>query len=291
MRFFESIGRSWEFSKISYRIVWDHKNLLIFPILSTVAAALVIASFVLPLWGTGTLQQWSQMLESDPSAASRDPMMWVLLFLFYFCNYFVIVFFNSALTACAMRVVSGEAPTVGYGLSMAAQRLPQILGWALVSAIIGVLLKLIENAHEKAGQFIAAIMGSAWTALTYFVVPVIVMEGAGPVASVKRSVTTLRSTWGTALVGNFSMGFLGFLVMLPFLLAAGVLIFGAIASQSLPLIVLGVGLGVLLIVIGAAATGAADVIFKAVLYNYATGRMIPEGIDTSRFDEAFRSRG
>ena len=34
---------------------------------------------------------------------------------------------------------------------MAIARLPQIFAWALVSATVGVLLKVIENAHEKVG--------------------------------------------------------------------------------------------------------------------------------------------
>ena len=138
---FATIGRSWQFAKISYGIVWDFKKLIVFPLLSTVAAVLVIASFAAPLWGTGTLESW--MATADPesgvTATTADQVaMYGTLFLFYFCNYFVIVFFNSALTACALKVVNGEVPTIGYGLSTAGKRLPQIVGWAFVSALIGV---------------------------------------------------------------------------------------------------------------------------------------------------------
>ncbi len=41
---FATIGRSWQFAKISYGIVWDFKKLIVFPLLSTLAAAAVIAS-------------------------------------------------------------------------------------------------------------------------------------------------------------------------------------------------------------------------------------------------------
>ncbi|MHC5046951.1 MAG: hypothetical protein ACYTGY_10360 [Planctomycetota bacterium] len=40
---FATIGRSWQFAKISYGIVWDFKKLIVFPLLSTLAAILVIA--------------------------------------------------------------------------------------------------------------------------------------------------------------------------------------------------------------------------------------------------------
>ena len=282
----DTLRRSWEFTKISYRIVWEHKALVIFPLLSTIAAIIVTASFLLPLWNSGQLEQW--MHAADEGGAGEGGMgMVVTAFLFYFCNYFVIIFFNSGLTACAMQVLRGQDPTIGDGFSMAAKRIHQIFGWALVSATVGVLLRIIENAHERAGQIIAAILGTAWTAMTYFVVPVIVMEGAGPVEAFKRSLRTLRATWGTALVGHFSLGLIGFLVMLPFILVAVVLFVMASASGSTASVVLAVVLGGLVIAVGAAVTGAADVIFKAVLYEYATGRSLPSDIDTAEFRSAF----
>ena len=291
---FATIGRSWQFAKISYGIVWDFKKLIVFPLLSTLAAVLVIASFAAPLWATGTLESWLATADPEagaPATTADQVAMYATLFIFYFCNYFVIVFFNSALTACALKVVNGEVPTIGYGFSMAGKRLPQIAAWAFVSAVIGVLLKIIENANEKAGAIVAAILGTAWTVLTFFAVPVLVMEGVGPITAIKRSVSTIKSTWGEALVGNFSMGFLAFLVLLPVILVLGALIAGAVASGNTPAIVGAGAVGALVIVIAAAATSTADVVFKALLYNHATGRSVPEGIDQSLFQEAFRPKG
>ena len=286
---FEKLSRSWEFAKISYGIIWDFKQLVIFPVLSTIAAILVSASFLLPLWGTGTLEQWSQFMD-DEQAGAGNVAMYVTAFCFYFCNYFVIVFFNAALTACAMKVIAGEAPTIGYGLSAASRRLPQIIGWALLSAVVGVVLKAIENAHEKAGQIVAALLGMAWTIMTYFVVPVIVMDGVGPIEAFKRSAGTLKKTWGEALVGHFSLGLLSFLLMLPVLLVAAGLVYLAISAQSMVATVVAIALAVLLIAIGAAVTSAADVVFKALLFNYATDRAVPEGLDRSTFADAFGPR-
>lgn len=288
---FSSIGRSWEFAKMSYGIIWDFKQLIVFPIISTFAALAVLASFLIPLWGTGTLEQWMEFMDRESGAQGGPPVLfYVVAFAFYFANYFVIIFFNAGLTACAFRVLEGKAPTVGYGMSMAGKRLPQILGWSLVSALIGVLLKVVENANEKAGQWIAALLGSAWTAMTYFVVPVIVLDGAGPYAAFSKSMSTLKSTWGTALVGNFSLGLLSFLVMLPVMLICGVLGFLAWQSGSTALFVLVVVVGVAIVVMTTAFTSAADVVFKAILYNWATGKTAPAGVDTVYLQEAFRSK-
>ncbi len=290
---FATLGRSWQFAKISYGIIWDFKKLMIFPLLSTIAAAAIIASFVAPLWASGTIETWLAFAdeESGTVASTSDQVtMYVTLFLFYFCTYFVMVFFNAALTACAMKVVEGETPTIGYGLSMAGKRLPQILGWAFVSALIGVLLKAIENVNERAGYFIAAILGSAWTALTYFVVPVVVMEGVGPITAIKRSVSTLKSTWGEALIGNFSMGILAFLVIVPAFIVVGLLAATAYAAGNMTLVWILIALGVLFMVTALAASSAADVIFKALLYNHATGRSVPANIDQALFNDAFRRK-
>lgn len=287
---FATLSRSWEFAKISYGILWDHKSLIVFPLVSTAAAALVTASFLVPLWTTGTLEKWLQFMdEESATVATTADQVWMygILFLFYFCSYFVIVFCNAGLTACALKVVSGEAPSIGYGFSMAVKRLPQIVAWALLSAVIGVVLKIIENANEKVGYWVAALLGTAWTALTYFVVPVLVMDGVGPILAIKLSLKTLKGTWGEALVGKFSLGLLSFLIMLPFLIVVVVMIVLAMASNNMVNIVLAVTLGVAIVIIVSAFTSAVDVVFKALLYNYATGRSVPSEIDTSNFSSAF----
>lgn len=283
---FESLSRSWKFATTSYKVIWNNKRLLVFPLLSTLAAVLVIASFAVPLWATGQLDRWMEAAEGEQDPAQQAGLI-VTLFLFYFCNYFVIVFFNSALIASTMQVLNNEDPTIEHGLAVAGRRLPQIFGWALVSAFVGVALRLIENSNKRAGQFVASILGMAWTAMTFFVVPAIVLEGVGPVEAFKRSLGTLKRTWGTALVGNFSLGFLGFLLMIPVYLLGGVLIVLGISSGAIPVMVLCIAAGVALFVLGAATTSAAGTVFTALLYSYATGRTVPADVDVSEFNRAF----
>lgn len=291
MGFFDRIGRSWEFAKTSYAILWHNKQLLIFPILSGAALLAVLASFALPLWGTGTMQQWLQAAEEGSAPAWQQAGLWITLFAFYFVNYFIIVFFNSALVACTFKVTAGEVPTVGFGLTVASRRLPQIFGWALLSAVIGVGLKAIESANEKVGRIVASLLGMAWSAMTFFVVPVIVIEGLGPAGALKSSLRTLKQTWGEALVGNFSLGIFGFLVALPAILLCGLLVYLGFSSGSMALAIAAVVLGVALIALISAATSAADVIFRALLYQYATGGLLPAEVDTTQFDQAFTPKG
>lgn len=286
--FFGKLSRSWQFAKIAYGILWDFKQLVIFPIFSAAAALVVAASFLLPVWSTGTMSQFTALLDNDSNGpVEAGPLVWVFVFLFYLCNYFVIAFFNTALAACAMKVCAGDAPTIGFGLRIAAKRLPQILGWAVVSATVGLVLKMIENANDKVGAIIAAVLGTGWTVLTYFVVPVLAVEGVGPIKAVKQSFDTLRQMWGEAVLGNFSMGLLAFLITLPIYLALiAALVFSISAGQTI-LVVTCVVLLVLVAILAAAVSSAADVVFRGLLYNYATGRTIPEEVDDQIFAAAF----
>ncbi|MEX0654296.1 MAG: DUF6159 family protein [Phycisphaeraceae bacterium] len=288
--FFGRLRRSWEYVKLSYSIIWDFKQLLVFPLLSGLASLVVIASFVLPMAGTGTLEQLDTFLDEETAAGEVPLLVYVLAFAFYFCSYFVIVFFNTALSACALRVCAGETPTVGYGLSVAMRRLPQIAGWALVSATVGLLLKIIENANDKVGAVVAAILGTGWTILTYFVVPVLAAEGVGPVRAFKQALSTLKQTWGEALVGNFSMTLLTFLVTLPVFIVLGVLVGLAVASGQLLLIITAVVLFALAVILAVVASSAADMVFRSLLYNYATGRTIPDDVDEELLAAAFGSK-
>src|SRR6516162_6321216 len=195
---YQRLANSFALARSSWQVLRTDKKLVLFPILSGICCIVVLIAF------------WAPVLLAQPAFLQGQGQVpgWIypLAFAFYFVNYFVIVFFNAALVSCALIRFHGGTPTVGDGLRAAFSRLPQILAWALVSATVGVLLKVIENAHEKAGEFISAILGTVWTVITYFVVPVLVVEKVGPIEAVKRSVQILKQTWGDALVGKFGIG-------------------------------------------------------------------------------------
>src|SRR4051794_3569976 len=208
---FDRIANSFALARSSWEVLKRDKQLVLFPVLSGIGCVLVTLSFTVPLAVVAMRGGFDQVRDDGPVPVWVYPVA----FAFYFCNYFVIVFCNAALVSCALVRFSGEAPTVGDGFRAAASRLPQILAWALVSATVGVALKAVENANERVGQFISSLLGTAWTVITYFVVPVLVVEKVGPLQAVRRSLTILRATWGESLVGHMGIGFFLFLLMLP----------------------------------------------------------------------------
>lgn len=284
---FDTLARSWEFTKLSFGILFDFKKLIFFPIISSLAFIVVSASFFVPLWSLGVVDTWVTELEEGTIAG--EAVMWVLTLVFYFISYFVMSFFNTGLIACALKVLDGEAPTIGYGMSVASKRIPQIAAWALVAAVVGVLLRMLER-YQKIGAWVAALLGTAWSALTFFVVPVLAVEGVGPFTAIKRSGSILRQHWGTALVSNFSVGLVGFLIMLPVLLVGAFFTYLAVSAQSVPAFFVTISILIVVVFIVSSAISAADVILKAVLYNYATDRTVPAGIDTGVLEQAFKPK-
>ena len=87
---FEKFSRSWELVKASAAILRSDKELMIFPIISAVATLVVLATFLVPMLG------WRIFAHGFNVTAA----IWT--FLFYFCQYTVIVFFNCALVGAAM---------------------------------------------------------------------------------------------------------------------------------------------------------------------------------------------
>ncbi|MFO7902255.1 MAG: DUF6159 family protein [Planctomycetota bacterium] len=280
---FDRMARGWELVKGSWTVLKLDKELLLFPFISGIACLVVLASFAVPLWNTGYLET---VMEEE---AAGEPLGWVILFAFYVINYFVIIFFNAALIGCAIIRFKGGDPTVADGFRAASARLPQILAWAVVSATVGIVLRIIESRSERAGRFVVGLLGMAWSVMTYFVIPVIVIEKAGPVEATKRSVATLRKTWGEALTANFGIGLIVFLAML---IAAVPLILGvvAVATGMAALGIAGIVLGVGLMILVGVISSALDGILIGALYLYAAEGEVPRHFDGGLLRSAFGSR-
>jgi hypothetical protein len=277
---FNRMAASFALAKSSWNVLWKDKKLVVFPMISGFFCLIISISFAIPFIA---IERLRQMVDD------RDPLLVLFTFLFYLVTYFVVIFFNSALVSCALMRFNGEQPTLQDGLSAALARLPQIFAWAMVSATVGLLLKVIENAHEKVGQFISAILGTAWTVMTFFVVPVLVVEKLGPFQAIGRSIAILKKTWGEALIGNFGIGLFVFLLMIPgiLLLVAGI----ALCFVVLPLGLAVLACAVLYLIIFAAAAAALNGIYVSALYQYADKGQVPEAFDRDTLTLAFKPKG
>lgn len=270
---FEKIRNSWALLKASLAVLQADKELIVFPIVSTIAVLIVTASFALPMLFAG-------MFDSLISEEGQV-LGFVVGFVFYVVQYFVIIFANAALVGAAMIRLRGGDPTVGDGFRIAFQHIGSILVYALISATVGMILRMISERGKGVGRFVSSILGMAWNLATYLVVPVLVVEDVGPVEAVKRSANYLKRTWGEQIAGNFSVGVIFGLVFLALILAAVPVFYLVIMSESVALLVAtAIGFVLLLVLLGL-VNSTLNGIYIAAVYRYAA-----EDAAGGFFDEA-----
>ena len=86
-------------------------------------------------------------------------------------------------------------PTVKDGFRIANSRFGAIIGYALISATVGMILKALQR-QKGLVRIVTSILGMAWTlGHPPWVVPILAVEGIGPIAAIKQSVSLLRKTW------------------------------------------------------------------------------------------------
>jgi len=284
---FDKITNGMSLARSSWGVLAKDKHLIWFPLVSGFLFVLVVASFAVPL---ATLVDWNNVKHQTEDNNGKPPVwMYGVAFGFYFATYFVMIFCNAALISCAMMRFNGREPSMMDGFGMAMSRLPQIFAWALVSATVGVILQVIESAYEDAGYYISLILGTAWSVMTFFAVPVLVIEKTGPFAALTRSMSLVRQTWGEALVGRMGINFFLFLLAIPVILlflGGGVLLAKGMVPVGAALLVA----GVIAALLHMAISSALNTILLAALYQYASDRNVPMGFDRSQFEGAFQTR-
>ena len=286
---FDRTSAGWNLSKQSWQVLKLDKELILFPLLSGIACLLVTASFAAPVLALVEVDSpTSQTATADDSEISpTDVLTLIGALAYYVANYFVIIFFNSALIACALIRFKGGNPTLGDGFSAAFARLPQIFCWALVAGTVGMLLRILQsNTENRLRRFLIGLLGLAWSSATYFVVPVIVVEKLGPLAAGKRSLEILRSTWGESLGARFGTGCIVALMMLVSFVPVivGFVCWGiGLPVVGIPLVLAGLGMVMTVVLI----SSALESIILAALYLYAAEGRIPEQFQGDAFQTAF----
>ncbi len=278
---FARFAQSWSLVKASASVLRSDKELLLFPLLSAIASLIVAASFFVPAALGG-------MFASMREDGRPDIAFYALLFVFYVVQYFVIIFFNSALVGAALIRLRGGDPTVADGFRIAMSKLPAILGYAVISATVGVILRALQERAGFIGRFVVGLIGLAWTVASFLVVPVLVNNDVGPIDAVKRSAELLKKTWGQNLIGNVGIGLVfGFLLFAMIFIGAGLVVLAA-TTKTTALIVLTaavVGISILLLVLVQAALQG---IYSAALYRYAAEGEAGGGFAHDMVADAFR---
>jgi hypothetical protein len=165
--------------------------------------------------------------------------------------------------------------------------LPQIFGYALIAATVGLLLRMIQERLGLIGRLVVGFIGLAWTVATFLVVPVLASKDVGPVDAVKESVELLKRSWGENLIGNGGIGVVFGVLMVLAVLVGAALIGAAVAMQSVVAIVVAGVIVVMGFVLLGLVQASLQGIYSAALYRYAEAGEASVGFDQALLQQAF----
>ena len=281
---FDKISSSWRLVQASFAVLRSDKELIVFPVVSGIGLLIVSAAFLIPMFAAGLMDNLS-------NPEGEGIFSYIVMFLFYVVTYTVMIFANSALVGAALIRLGGGDPTLRDGFRIASEHAGKILGYALIAATVGMILRTLSERSGIVGRIVIGLVGTAWSIATFLVVPVLVNEDIGPIDAVKRSTQLLKKTWGEQLVGNFGLGMFFGLLTFGVILLIGMPLFWLGATADSPAMIFGaiIVMVVLLIVIGLISSTLGG-IYQAALYRYATEGDAGEFFDRDLIEGAFKPK-
>ena len=209
MNIFTRLSNGWNLAMNSFAVLKENRQLILFPILSGISMTLVVASFVVAALASAG---WD--IDNLRDTDTHNVLNYVFVFLYYLVNYFIIVFFNTALVHCTHLYFMGEEVTIKKGLRFSVSRIGAIFAWAAFAATVGTILRLLQDNLGRIGKIVISLIGIVWSITTFFVVPIIAYENLGPLAAFKRSTRLMKEKWGESLAANFSFGLVQFVLII-----------------------------------------------------------------------------
>ncbi len=281
-----AFSRSWEITKMSFSVINKDREMLWFPVLAGFFSLLFLFVMIFP-----TLLAYIGISNDNVGYANL-----VLVFLAYLGLAFIATFFNVAVVYTTKTRFEGGDATFMDSIRFAFSKIYIIFLWSIVTAIVGVLLRILENfaRNAKGGnqivlQVLRGVLGMAWGIVTIFVVPILVYKGHTPINAIKESALTIKKTWGESLIRHFGLGLVQMLVTVLGIVVLGLVIFVTLGLSIYLTLVL-VTLLVVYVVLVSLIFTVANSVFNTALYVYAQTGKIPEGFSKEDLSHAFIKR-
>ena len=272
------VGTGWRLAKASWSVLRADSSLAVYPVVAVVVA--LVAFWVVAGIGIAVAQ-----------GVSVPWLVVPFLVAGVYVSAYVITYFNVGLAASAQRSIDGHDTGLRDGLRVARTRRGVIAKWALLEVALGLLLSILGGLLSNGGariasNLLAAAAGLAWSVATFFVIPILALEGVGPREAMTRSVDLIRSHWGEAVVGRTGIGAVIFLITL--LPIVGLSVAATYLDPVNPTLA-GVAYALFtLVVLTAIVLGSVlSVIFRVEVYRYATAEKTAGGFARSDLEAVF----
>ena len=108
-------------------------------------------------------------------------------FIYYLITYFVVSFFSAVMATCVSIRMKGDNPTLNDGIKNASAHVGALFLWSILSATVGLVLRIIFERSALLGKIVVWIVGALWSLATFFIIPVLVLENLSVGKGIKRS--------------------------------------------------------------------------------------------------------
>lgn len=263
-----AVRGSWKSSKVvtqkSWAVLKENPYLFAFPIIGVVLAIIPLAAFGIPAL---------YFVESD-----NDWVAIPFAIALMFGVQAVITFPAAGLVSAVDEEMHGRDASVGAGMSAAFARFGPLIAWSAILTVVSILINLVRGNGQGGliSNLLRGVLAAAadilWQLITFFVLPVMMIEKASPIDAIKASSALFKKQWGNQLAGGVRIGGLALLlVVLPgaLILGAGV---GILLAGTTTAAIIGITtavIGFLIIVLGGLIINAMRGIYSVALYYYA----------------------
>ena len=281
-----AFSRSWELTKLTIEVIKKDKELIVFPVLAGLFSFIFIIAMIFPII-------ISPILLGGITGFNLFAN-WIIIFLIYLGLAFIATFSNVCVVYTAKKRFEGGNATFSESIKFAFSKIHLIFSWSIVSAIVGLILRIIDNIARKMGgigglivRLVNSVLGGVWALITIFVVPGMVYHGYGPVDAIKNSASMFKKTWGENLIRIFGFGLVQFMFFILGILVGILLTFTSIITGSVIMIIASIMLIVLYFLAIIVFFSLANTVFSTALYVYAEKGKVPEGFSKEVMGNAF----
>jgi hypothetical protein len=256
----------------SFSILKQDKELMWFPVLSAIVSMIALAIFVAVFFfvvAGGSLEMLNNISERSLSITA-----YVIIFLYYLLMFFITNYFLAGIYTIINGRFNGQNLSFSDGIKNADAHINKIFMWSLISATVGIVLRIISDKSRLVGKIVTMVFGAGWTILTYFSLPSLIIGKRSIKESFDESATAIRKTWGETIIINFGIGlFLGLITFFVIAMIIGVMIL----VPTLEMVLLLGMLFIIYIIAISVVSSTLGSIIKLALYIYATTGTVPQG--------------
>lgn len=289
-RFSKSLKDSFSIIKSSLKILNKDKEIVLFPILSTVISFIFFYIYM----GFINFQEIVSSLTSD---LSRDvsgeelllnlvntPEKILIVLLLYILVHATVVFFQAGVVSIINERLNGGNLSFCGALKISFEKMIKLLRWTCLASVFFSVMAIFQTRSNFWSKLFAISSTMAWNIANFFIIPTLVIEDLSIRDSVIRSAKTIKNKWGDALIIHVS---LGVVVEIAVFIVAVVEMF-LILSGNITLIVVSIPVFVFVLLTLAIINSSLISIYKVVLYRYAVDGQIADGFTAETLEKSFQ---